>query len=149
MQKLGTRCCQSRVSESKQVQPTPMDVSAVAVTKAEQGDTWGDGPAEADKVSMEINQIKGNGNGSQCYRCGGYGHMAKNSPTPPVKGKDKGQGNDGKGGKGYGEEDRVCYNCGKKGHLSRDCWSVKVKGKGKENKLAKWPTHPWSSEEFG
>ena len=115
-------------------QPTPMDVGAV--TKTEQGDTWGDETAvEADRVNEEINQIKGNGKGTQCYRCGGYGHMARTCGTPAVKGepkgKGKGHGDDGKGGKGYGKESTECYNCGKKGHLSKDCWSVKGKGKGK------------------
>jgi len=115
-------------------QPTPMDVGAV--TKADPGDTWGDETAaDADRVNEEINQIKGNGKGTQCYRCGGYGHMARTCSTPAVKGepkgKGKGYGDDGKGGKGYGKESRECYNCGKKGHLSKDCWSVKPKGKGK------------------
>ena len=116
-------------------QPTPMDVGAVG--KEEWG---GDSAAEADKVNEEINQIKGNGKGSQCYRCGGYGHMAKTCGTPaPVKGDPKGQGkggsygDGGKGGKGYPKETRECYNCKKMGHLSKDCWAKgggKAKGKG-------------------
>ena len=110
----------------QQASPTPMDVGAVTTVK---DDAYGDDAADADRVNQEINQIKGNGKGSQCYRCGGYGHIARNCSTPPVKGK--GKGDEGKGGKGQGKEDRVCYNCGKKGHLSKDCWSVKGKGKGK------------------
>ena len=72
--------------------------------------------------------------------------MAKDCPTPEVKGNLKG------GGKGYGDkgksyaakgypgkgvkgETRECYNCGKKGHLSQDCWA-KGGGKGKGKAVA-------------
>ena len=99
-------------------QPTPMDVGVV--DKVKSGDEWGgDSAAEADKVNEEINQIKGNGKGTQCYRCGGHGHMSRTCGTPaPVKGEPKwqgkgqGYGDNGKGdegGKGYGKETRECY----------------------------------------
>ena len=83
-------------------QPMPMDVGVVDNVK--DGDNWGgNAAAEADKVNEEINQIKGNGKGSQCYRCGGYGHIAKMCGTPaPVKGEPKGQGKGGHGDGGKG-----------------------------------------------
>ena len=55
---------------------------------------------------------KSSGGGSskgavQCYRCGGWGHVASDCQKGAAKGK-------GKGGV-------VCYNCGKSGHKSPDC----------------------------
>ena len=83
-------------------QPTPMDVGAV--NKLEAGDEWGGDPtAEADRVNEEINQIKGNGAGTQSYRCGGDGHMSRACGTPAVKGEPKGQGK----GQSYGDGGRV------------------------------------------
>ena len=123
-------------SRIQSAQPTPMDVGAITDGKSEQADVWGD---EADRINAEINQVKGNGKGSQCYRCGGYGHMARACGTPaPSKGDSKGGGKSAygdysKGGKGQGKETRECFNCKKTGHLSKDCWAKgggKAKGKG-------------------
>ena len=82
---------------------------------------------------------------TQCYRCGGWGHLASKCATPAGKakgkGQDKGKGkgkgwqgaeggkSSGKGGakaqgkgavgKGY---QGTCWNCGKVGHKSAECW---------------------------
>ena len=131
----------SRIQQSA---PTPMDIGAVNDEKAEKCEpcyppSYGEGGED------EINSL-GKGGKGNCYRCGGYGHMAKDCPTPEVKGNLKG------GGKGYGDkgksygakgypgkgvkgETRECYNCGKKGHLSHDCWA-KGGGKGKGKAVA-------------
>ena len=88
---------------------------------------------------------------TQCYRCGGKGHMASRCATPGPKGKGKGpdrgkgkgksgmymgggkpgsaggakaQGK-GPGGKGY---QGMCWNCGKVGHKASECWTGRSAG---------------------
>ena len=135
-------------SRIAQAQPTPMDIGAVNDEAAVAADTWGDASLVIEG-EQDSDQIKGQGKGIQCYRCGGYGHVSRMCATPmPDKGCQKGQGKGyGDFGKGYdvkgkgadvkgggkgalGKETRVCYNCNKLGHLSKDCWA-KGGGKGK------------------
>jgi len=55
---------------------------------------------------------KGGGQGSECYNCGGFGHIAALCPTPGTRDK--------------------CYNCGQYGHRAAACTTPRVgKGKGK------------------
>ena len=69
--------------------------------------------------------------GTQCYRCGGKGHMASQCPTQKGKGKGqekgkgkgKGKGNSAEKGKGEGKGYQgTCWNCGKVGHKASECW---------------------------
>ena len=86
---------------------------------------------------------------TQCYRCGGWGHMASKCATPMGKAKGKGQEKSKGSGKGKGKEwqgseggksegkeggkaqgkgavgkgyQGTCWNCGKVGHKSAECW---------------------------
>ncbi len=59
---------------------------------------------------------KGGASGIQCYKCGGWGHIAAHC---------------GKGGN-KGNADIVCYSCWKPGHKSSDC----LKGKGGTKRFA-------------
>ncbi len=85
-----------------------------------QGDYWGYGGEGKGNTNeeLEVDQIKGQGKGTQCYRCQGYGHMARDCATEKgAMPKGKGKCDYGKGdySKGKGKvEDRYCYNCGKK-----------------------------------
>ena len=109
------------------VQSVPMDIGEVGWQEEDQ---W-----NVDAVTAE----------TQCYRCGGRGHMASKCATPASKGKGKGQdkgkgkgkgwqGADGgkSGGKGGAKAQGkgavgkgyqgTCWNCGKVGHKSAECW---------------------------
>ena len=130
-------------SRIQQSQPVPMDIGAVDGEVRCQpcggADIWGSS-SYSEETGVDIDAVKGGGKGMQCYRCSGYGHMAKDCGTPVSdKGNPKGGGKGfgkfggGKGyeGKGYGKETRECYNCKKLGHLAKDCWA---KGGGKGGK---------------
>ena len=84
------------------------------------------------------------GEDRQCYRCGGYGHLAAECGTPKGNGKGKG-GKGGKGAKGgfkgkgkhkgdhkgdhykgdgKGKGKQQCSHCGKPGHGPANCWAL-------------------------
>ena len=90
-------------------------------------------------------EVQAVGPSTQCHRCGGWGHLARDSATGPGKSKEKGKdtfggnckgadhlkgnskgnskgvgkGSDGKGkGKGY---QGTCWKCGTVGHKAHEC----------------------------
>ena len=96
-----------------------------------------------------VNKGKGKGKGTQCYRCGLFGHIAVNCRKGKGKGKSNGKSGGrvsygqytkgksyGKGGYGGGKNQssggkggyvpfsgRECYKCGQKGHIAANCTS--------------------------
>ena len=78
----------------------------------------------------------------QCARCQGYGHYARDCPTPPTKGAGKGKSDyKGKGGsKGgpYGKEAVVCSHCRRPGRTQDKCFDLhpELKRKNKEKRVA-------------
>ena len=110
---------------SLMVTPTPMDIGRVSVETEEWQEEWWEDDVEVDAV------------GKGCHRCGGWGHFARDCPTPKGKGKGKGVGKGGKGeyatnkgggkkgsGKGSGYQGS-CWNCGKVGHKAAECQAGK------------------------
>ena len=103
--------------------PTPMDVGAAS---------YHCGNCTEEEGEYGIGAINGS-----CYRCGGWGHAARECATPakgkgaPEKGKGKGKSK-GKGsadadkpkGKGKGGYQGTCWKCGKVGHKSAECRQV-------------------------
>ncbi len=78
-------------SRIAQAQPTPMDIGAVNDEAAVAAGTWGDASLMIEG-EQDIDQIKVQGKGIQCYWCGGYGHVSRMCATPmPDKGYQKGQ----------------------------------------------------------
>ena len=64
--------------------PTPMDIGEIDKEQYGQGDYWGNGAAEVkgpEYGESEIDLVKGGGKGTQCFRCMGYGHMARECAT--------------------------------------------------------------------
>ena len=57
----------------------------------------------------------------QCYRCNGFGHMARECPNNYKE--------NGRSDRDNVRVDRVCFNCGKSGHMSRTCTSATVSSK--------------------
>ena len=114
--------------------PAPMDVGLIGRGDDDQNyyedDEW-----NVDGISPNTN----------CYRCGGYGHLAKDCATAKGGGKGNGKGPDGKGkgylGKGDGKNNYgkgkdagkggkgkgyqgTCWKCGKIGHKANECRSA-------------------------
>ena len=90
-------------------------------------------------VTTMTYELSATGQHTQCYNCGGWGHMSREFPSEKMgeeKGKDFGKGGTdfGKGGKEYGKggEDSgkgyqdACFNCGKVGHKAWECRSRSV-----------------------
>ena len=87
-----------------------------------------------DEVDDEIWNVDAVAAGTQCYRCGGKGHMASQCSTPKGKGKGqekgkckgKGKGKGPEKGKGKGATGKgyqgTCWHCGKVGHKAAECW---------------------------
>ena len=116
--------------------PTPMDVGNVV------GDIGGD------KMSQDDLDLDAVNRGTKCYNCQGFGHMARECPTPKGKGNFKGspkggfkgdsrgspkggvkgdtkgyQGYQGKGYQGKGFQGS-CWTCGKPGHRADQCKGI-------------------------
>ena len=92
----------------------------IGLASEEAGEDWHEEEWNVDAVSGQ----------SQCHKCGGFGHFARECPSKgkgkgkgksfEVKGKSKGKGKDSKGqGKGMGNI--VCWTCQKTGHRSSEC----------------------------
>ena len=93
-----------------------------------------------DHDDYEISSI---GQHTQCYNCGGWGHMSRECTSEKKgkgKGKDYGKGgkDSGKGGKDSGKGYQgACSNCGKVGHKGWECRSRRQVGAVDEEKLWK------------
>jgi hypothetical protein len=57
----------------------------------------------------------------QCYRCNGFGHIARECPSNHKENRRSDRGSVG--------DDRGCINCGKPGHTARTCTSATVSSK--------------------
>ena len=110
--------------------PAPMDVGEVLTGQ------WEEEPHE-----WEESYVQAVGANTQCHRCGGWGHIARDCPSSP--GKAKGKGKDGFKGKGSGNDhgrkgpifgakgagpkgkgkgyQGTCWTCGLVGHKSSEC----------------------------
>ena len=96
---------------------------------------------EYEKYYDEVGAVSPN---TQCFGCGGWGHLGRDCPTAKGKGKngkgfgegfgkDIGKGYKGfnKGGKDYGKGGKdsgkgfrgTCFTCGKTGHRAADCYA--------------------------
>ena len=120
--------------------PSPMDVGSVAAAAAE----WPEEPWYEENVDAV-------GVNTQCYNCGGWGHLSRDCSSTKGKGKGvnnghqggkdagkghyggkgfgKDQGKNGYGGKGAGKTwgkafTGQCFNCGQTGHRKADCPTI-------------------------
>ena len=90
--------------------PTPMDVGACYQCGEEEDE-------------YDVGAINGS-----CFRCGGWGHAARDCATPAKekgaqeKGKGKGKGKSK--GKGKGGYQGSCWKCGKVGHKAAECRQI-------------------------
>jgi len=109
--------------------PTPMDIGEIRCGTCHQG--WEEA---GDNQGEDVGAVNYN---TQCYTCGGWGHLGRDCPTAKGKGKGKGIGKGGKdagkgwkglgkggkdaGGKGATAFRGECWKCGKTGHRAVEC----------------------------
>ena len=117
--------------------PVPMDVGEV------HGEQWA-----AETEDWEGMDVQAVGAGTQCHRCGGWGHMARECPTS--QGKSKGKGKDyggyvGSKGKGKGMAKgggggKGCDIKGKGKGYQGTCWTL---GTSRASVCITGPRTPW------
>ena len=100
----------SIVSNRVSMSATPMDIGAMGKGREHQGCDHGQGHYEeawhhqGDYEGPEEYEVGAVGQGTQCYKCKGWGHMARECATKgDGKGDNFGKGDFGKGDKGKGK----------------------------------------------
>ena len=113
-------------NRARVLEPTPMDIGQVGGPVRESGEDSYDWDGGDEQSTFDVAAV-GKGMSGVCLRCGGFGHLARECPTPESKGKGKGE-KGGKGGvdfrfKGKGESVKggwVWY--GKSGFTDKRTW---------------------------